>query len=157
MFVRLALESDIETIVDLARMNCELSTPHLTFSADKVRETCRAYLDRGETTIFVVEDRREVIALLVATINEYRHAAGLYTTQEVMFVRPDKRGSRAAALLIKQLNQWSEMLGAIEITGGNDNKFNSDRTARFLQHFGFEQVGYFMRRIIDHGQEGRRQ
>lgn len=148
MFVRLALEEDIEAIVELARMNCELSTPYLTFSPEKVRETCHAYLDRGETTIFVVEDKRQVVALLVATINEYRHAQGIYCTQEVIFVREDYRGTRAAALLMKELVSWSEMLGAIEITGGNDNKFNSERTARFLSHFGFEQVGFFMRRMM---------
>jgi GNAT superfamily N-acetyltransferase len=151
MFVRLALETDTEAIVELARMNCELSTPHLTFSPDKVRETVRNYLDYASPTMFVVEDQREVIALLVATINEYRHAYGLYTTQEVLFVRPDKRGSRAAAILTKELIRWSEMLGAIEITGGNDNKFKSEKMARFLAHFGFEQVGFFMRRMIADG------
>ncbi len=151
MFVRLALEEDTETIVELARMNCDLSTPHLTFSADKVRETVRSYIDHASPTMFVVEDQREVIALLVATINEYRHATGLYTTQEVIFVRPDKRGSRAAAILTKELIRWSKSLGAIEITGGNDNKFNSERTARFLAHFGFEQVGFFMRRMMADG------
>lgn len=148
MFVRLALETDIETIVDLARMNCELSTPYLEFAPERVRETCRLYLAQANPTIWVVEDKREVIALLLATISEYRQAYGLYTTQEVLFVRPDKRGTRAAALLTKELIRWSEHLGAIEITGGNDNKFNSERTARFLGHFGFEQVGFFMRRMM---------
>lgn len=151
MFVRLALEGDTEAIVEMARMNCELSTPHLEFSADKVRDTVRRYLDHAETTMFVVEDKREAVALLVATINEYRHAYGLYTTQEVLFVRPAKRGTRAAALLTKELIRWSNALGAIEITGGNDNKFNSERTARFLAHFGFEQVGFFMRRMVANG------
>lgn len=151
MFVRLALEEDIPAIIDLARMNCEISTPHLEFSEEKVIETCRGYLDRCECTMFVVEDRREVVGLLVATINSYRHATGLYTTQEVLFVRPDKHGTRAAVLLVKELVSWSKMLGAIEITGGNDNKFKSERTARFLEHFGFEQVGFFMRRMLKNG------
>ena len=151
MFVRLALESDIDQIVELARQNCELSTPHLTFSPEKVVDTVYRYLDRCETTIFVVEDKDQIVGLLVATINEYRHATGLYTTQEVLFVRDDYRGTRAAALLMKELVSWSEMLGAIEITGGNDNRFNSDRTARFLAHFGFEQVGFFMRRMMTNG------
>lgn len=148
MFVRLALESDTPAIIELARMNCELSTPYLTFSEEKVIDTVRGYLDRCDTTIFVAEHEREVVGLLVATINEYRHATGLYTTQEVIFVKPEFRGSRAAALLLKTLVAWSQRLGAIEITGGNDNKVNSERTARFLSHFGFEQVGFFMRRMM---------
>lgn len=151
MYVRLALERDIEAIVELSRMNCEISTPHLTFSADKVRETCRRYLDHASPTIFVVEDDGEVTALLAATINEYRHAYGLYTTQEVLFVRPDKHGTRAAVILTRELIRWSKMLGATEITGGNDNKFKTERTAKFLAHFGFEQVGFFMRRVMQNG------
>ena len=151
MFVRLAMPEDTEAIVELARMNCEISTPHLQFSREQVLETVSSYLAHADPTMFVVEDKREVIALLVATINAYRHATGLYTTQEVLFVRPDKHGTRAAVLLIKHLIAWSEMLGAIEITGGNDNSYKSERTARFLEHFGFEQVGFFMRRMVNHG------
>lgn len=148
MLVRLALQEDEDAIVDLARQNCEISTPHLTFSADRVRATCASYLASAEPTIFVVEDKGEVIGLLAATINGYRHADGLYTTQEVLFVRPDKHGTRAAVLLMKHLIAWSEGLGAIEITGGNDNGFKSERTAAFLEHFGFERVGFFMRRMM---------
>jgi len=151
MFVRLALEEDIPAIVDLARMNCAISTPHLTFSEERVVETCRGYLDHGDCTMFVAEHQRQVVGLLVATINSYRHATGLYTTQEVIFVHPAFHGSRAAVLLVKELIRWSEMLGAIEITGGNDNSYKSDRTARFLEHFGFEQVGFFMRRMMKNG------
>lgn len=151
MFVRLALESDVAAIIEMARENCALSTPHLAFSEEKVRETCQSYLDTANPTMFVVEHQREAIGLLVATINEYRHAQGIYCTQEVLYVREKYRGSRAAALLMKHLVAWSKMLGAIEITGGNDNQFNSERTARFLSHFGFEQVGFFMRRMMTNG------
>ena len=155
MFVRLAMPEDAEAIVELARMNCAISTPHLEFSRERVLETVDSYLKRADPTMFVCEDRREVIGLLVATMSAYRHATGLYTTQEVLFVRPDKHGTRAAVLLIKQLIAWSERLGAIEITGGNDNKFKSERTARFLEHFGFEQVGFFMRRMVRNEQKGQ--
>lgn len=148
MFVRLALEADIPAIVDLARENCELSTPHLTFSERRVAETCREYLATANPTIFVVEHERKVIAMLVATINEYRQSEGLFTTQEVLYVSRAHRGSRAAVLLMKHLIAWSKRLGAIEISGGNDNLYQSERTAKFLSHFGFEQVGFFMRRMM---------
>lgn len=149
MLVRLALEEDTEAIVELARQNCEISTPYLTFSPDKVRQTCRSYLDTAHPTIFVAESRGRVIGMLVATISEYRQAEGLYTTQEVLYVDRAHHGTRAAVILMKQLIAWSKMLGAVEITGGNDNDFKSERTARFLEHFGFKRVGFFMRRMMD--------
>jgi hypothetical protein len=49
---------------------------------------------------------------------------------------------------MNELIRWSKMLGAVEITGGNDNSYKSERTAKFLKHFGFEQVGFFMRRMM---------
>ncbi|MGF7008103.1 N-acetyltransferase family protein [Aminobacter sp. BE322] len=151
MFVRLGLEEDIDAVTEMARMNIEETRPGLTFNEFKCRETYYSYLDNASPTIFVVEDKREVIGFLLAEMYDYRAADGLFTTQEVLFVRPDKRGTRAAVILMKHLVAWSEQLGAKEIIGGNDNEFNSERTAKFLEHFGFERVGFSMRRVTAHG------
>lgn len=152
MFVRLALETDLDDIVEMARQaHEETLTDAPPFSERKVREGFQAYLDTASPTVWVVEQRRELIGMLLATISEYRFADGLYTTQELLFVKPENRGSRAAALMMKELIQWSAMLGAKEITGGVDNDYQSERTAKFLQHFGFKQVGIFMRRVMKDG------
>lgn len=148
MLVRLALEDDFDAIVELARLNIAETRPDLAFDAHLAMETCYSYMDKAEPTIFVCEDKREVIGLTLSSINAYRAAAGLFTTQEVLFVRPDKRGTRAAVLLMKNLIAWSQRLGAKEIIGGNDNNFNSDRTAAFLEHFGFQRVGHAMKRVL---------
>lgn len=147
MEVRLALESDADAIVEMARINMQ-TRPTLAFSEARCRATIRSYLDFANPTIFVADDRGEAIGLLVCNFYEYHAADGLCVTQEVLFVRPDKRGTRAAALLMKELIAWGKSLGALEIIGGNDNEFNSDRTARFLEHFGFKRVGYSMRRDL---------
>jgi L-amino acid N-acyltransferase YncA len=151
MFVRLALETDIDDICEMARMNIEETRPEIGYDDFKCRETCYRYLETAEPTIFVVEDKRKVVGFLLASIYEYRASAGLWTTQEVLFVRRESRGSRAAVLLMKHFVTWSERLGAKEIVGGNDNSFNSERTAKFLEHFGFERVGFSMRRAAAHG------
>lgn len=148
MFVRLALASDIDAVVDMARENIETTRSSLVFDEVKCRETFYQYLDTASPTIWVVEDRREAIAFMLAEVYDYRAASGLYTTQEVLFVKPAKRGSRASVLLMKNLITWSQRLGAKEIIGGNDNGFNSERTAKFLEHFGFERVGFAMRRAM---------
>lgn len=148
MRVRLALESDFDAIVEMARLNIEETRTDLVFDEYLARETCYGYLDTAEPTIFVCEDKGQVIGLTLSSINSYRAAAGLYTTQEVLFVRPEKRGSRAAVLLMKNLIDWSRQIGAKEIIGGNDNDFNSDRTAAFLEHFGFRRIGYAMKRVL---------
>lgn len=147
MHVRLALASDREAIVEMARTNMQ-TRPTLAFSEIRCRQTISDYLTYASPTIFVAEHEKEIYGMLVCDFYEYRAADGLFTTQEVLFVRPDKRGTRAAALLMKELIAWSELLGAREIIGGNDNEFNSDRTAKFLERFGFKRVGHSMRRDV---------
>lgn len=157
MFARLALETDEDAYVELGRMAVELSVRHVEFREEKVRALFHRYLERASPTITVVEHQREVIAFLNATVSDYDFADGIYTTQEVLFVRPDRRGTRAAALLLSEFTRWSDQLGALENTGGNDNAINTEQTTRFLKRFGFEQVGSFMRRIrgAEVGQKGR--
>lgn len=147
MQVRLALEGDTEAIVAMARVNMQ-TRPTLTFNEARCRKTIRNYLDFADPTIFIADDKGAAVGFLVCNFYEHRAADGHTATQEVLFVRPGKRGTRAAALLMKQLISWAEMIGANEIIGGNDNEFNSDRTARFLEHFGFKRVGYSMRRDL---------
>lgn len=153
MFVRLALESDFDDIVDMARINITDTRPQLDFDEAICRATLQGYIDRASPTVFVCEDRRKVVGFLLADFYAYRAASGLFTTQEVLFVRPEHRGTRAAVLMMKHLIAWSERLGAKEIIGGNDNEFNSERTAKFLEHFGFERVGFAMRLAMANGRQ----
>ncbi|MCW4115672.1 GNAT family N-acetyltransferase [Aurantimonas sp. MSK8Z-1] len=153
MFVRLALDTDVEDIVRMGRANV-FETKTLdrdAFDEARLREVIQGYFDGANPTIFVVEHRRQVIAFLFATMNRYDYRAGLFTAQRVLYVSPENRGTRAAVLLIKELVRWSERLGAVEIKGGNDNGFQSERTADFLTHFGFERVGLSLTKRLDGG------
>lgn len=151
MFVRLALETDIDAVTEMARSNMTETRTELEFDEFLCRETFYRSIETASPTIFVAEHHRRVVGFLMAEIYAYRAATGLFTTQEVLFVSPEHRGTRASVLLMKHFIAWSEMLGAKEIIGGNDNGFNSERTARFLEHFGFERVGFAMRRSMTHG------
>lgn len=146
MLARLAIEADRAAYIELARQAVAESVRDLDFSAAKVSETFSSYLERAHPTIFVAERRGEIVGFLNATINDYTFANGLYTTQEVMFVRSDQRGTRAAAKLLTMFVEWSDRLGTLENTGGNDNGLFTEQTTRLLSRFGFEHVGHFMRR-----------
>jgi L-amino acid N-acyltransferase YncA len=148
MFVRLAVEADFPAVIDLARMNAEETRPEYPFSADRVAQTCAKYIDDANPILYVVEEGREVIGLLLMRVLELGFTDGLCSSQEVMFVRPDRRGTRAAVMLVRTLISESRRLGVLEVIGGNDNKFNSERTAKFLEHFGFERVGYSLRMML---------
>lgn len=144
MFVRLALESDFDEIVEMGRHNAETTKPLDSYSEEIVRETLQQYLDSADPTVFVCEKNRKLIGFLLAAFGTYEYRAGFYVVQKIMYVKPEYRGTRAAVLLMKHLVDWARRIGAVEITGGNDNAFNSERTAGFLGHFGFQKVGYAM-------------
>jgi len=148
MEVRLALESDAEDIARMFRAGLAESRKDLKFSPERCQNMMRGYLDRANPTIFVCEDQSGVIGMLVCNFYEHHAAYGIFASQEVLYIRPDKRGTRAAALLMKELIAWAEQIGANEVVGGNDNGFRSEQTARFLGRFGFRRVGYAMRRSV---------
>jgi L-amino acid N-acyltransferase YncA len=151
MFLRLSMPEDEDAITEMGRANMVETCPELTFSEEKCRATIRRAIETASPTIWVIEHQRRVIAFLLADMYEYEAAEGFFTVQRVLYVTPAHRGSRAALLLMKHFVAWSERLGAKEIIGGNDNSFNSERTAKFLEHFGFERVGFNMRRVLRDG------
>ncbi|QDP64085.1 MAG: putative glucosamine 6-phosphate N-acetyltransferase [Prokaryotic dsDNA virus sp.] len=144
MFVRLALEDEVETIVELTRRNVEETKPGEPFDADRVRQVFFRYIDGAHTTVWVVEDKRQIIGFGHAGFSPYDYRAGFFAVQKVIYVVPEKRGTRAAVLLAKEQIAWATRLGADRLIGGNDNSFNTDRTTKFLEHFGFERVGSAM-------------
>lgn len=129
----------------MARGNVTETLRGEAFSPERVRQTVRDYLDHATSTFFLVESKGQIHGFLQATMFGYDYRDGLYTCQKVLYVKPEKRGSRAAVLLMKELIAWSKLIGADRIEGGNDNSFKSERTSAFLHHFGFEKVGYAMR------------
>jgi L-amino acid N-acyltransferase YncA len=148
MHVRLATEDDIDEVLAMTQEAMAEVRPWLKYDEAETRDTFTRYLDTAEPTIFVAEHRGAIVGGAVGSIQQYRTASGHFVLHEVLFVRPGSRGTRAAASLMKHLVAWSEMLGAKEIVGGNDSGMKSEKVARFLSNFGFEHVGYSMRRVL---------
>jgi hypothetical protein len=74
--VRLPLDRDEDAYVELARQAVEESAREVGFNPQKVREYFRRYLTGGNPTIFVVDDRRDLVGFLNATISNYSFADG---------------------------------------------------------------------------------
>lgn len=158
MFVRLALESECEDIVAMAGAAVAETTPWYTFNPNKVRRAFKGYLDEALSTFWVVEQDRRIVGFLQARIGEFDFTDGLYTVQKTLYVTPAKRGTRAAAMLMGRFLDWSrKTIKAREAWGGVDNGYQIERTASFLEAFGFTRVGYSMRLDLTDGrQEGHR-
>jgi N-acetylglutamate synthase-like GNAT family acetyltransferase len=147
-FVRLALENDEDACIALTRQHHEENLPHRPFDEERSRATFRRSVETGHPTIFVAEQDKAIIGLLMAVIYDFASSGGHFTTQEVVFVTPDKRGSRASAQLIDTYNQWAEKSGAAEIYTKLAINPKLDRNMRFFKRFGFCPVGVTLMRLV---------
>lgn len=147
IFARLIMPEDKDAVLSLAQMQVEETLPHLDFRRDLAEETFWASVTKAHPTTFVADQDGEVIGYLMATLNEYAFSSGVFVSQEVLYVRPDKRGTRAAVHLIKEFVQWGEIVGAREWLFGISNGFQPDRTARLFERLtGAKRVGYHLRK-----------
>lgn len=142
IFCRLAAEADRAGIIELAQMHPAEVTPWLTFDVDRCNATIsRGLLGTPYLTIFVAEDADGLVGYLVASRTDYAACTGFYIQQDLFFVRPDKRGTRAAAKLFAGFVRWAERLKPEEIFAGASWGRRSAAAARWFQRFGFEPAG----------------
>ena len=145
MRVRLVDHHDEDEIVDLARSYADEAAevlPHIEFDEQTVRNTVFRSLTSADPTIFVAEADDGLVGMMVASIQGFYFMSGVFVQSDIFYVRPEYRGTRAAALLLVELNTWADQLGAKVTIGGNANKLNSDRTARLYERFGYQQAGF---------------
>ena len=152
------MDYDQGDFVRMAVANLEETMPGEPYSIDKLIETFVESITTAHPTTWVVEHKRKIIGLMMSSICAFDYRDGHYTTQRVIYVSPEHRGTRAAVLLVKELIRWSQDIGAAKIDGGNDNSFKSDRTTGFLEHFGFKQVGNYLtlKLLEEHGDGQKR-
>ena len=148
MKARYVRPDDEDAVVELARMQVEETLPHLNFNEIRARASFRRAISSGVSVIFVAETAEgEVIGHIIAHVWPYMGADGFFVSQEMLYVRPDKRGSRAAAELFDLYSKWADSIEANEVFAGIANGHNPERTEKFMKKFGFERVGYSLRRI----------
>ena len=146
MRARLAMPKDRKAVLGLAKMQVEETLPHLDFHAGIAGATFDESVTMGHPTMFVAEANGKVIGYSMCMLEGYAFTTGTFVVQEVIYVRPDKRGTRAAAALLKQFIQWGHDVGAREWIMGISNAFQPERTARFMEHFGAERVGIYLKK-----------
>lgn len=140
---RLLEERDRAALQALGRAHAAETSPHLTFDPARCDSLIDRALRNGNPGIFVAEDGDEVIGYLVAVREAYAACSGVYVEQQLLFVRPDKRGTRAAAKLFAGFIRWAELQQAEEVFA---SIWGRPAGARWIRGFGFEPAGLQMRR-----------
>ena len=138
MIARLLDEADRPAMLELARAMQVEQAPDLTFDEGRFNATLDRSLATANPVIFVAEDAGEVLGFLVASAVNYAACAGFYLEHQLFYVRPDKRGGRAAAKLLTEANWWADRIKPTDVFASMAWGRRSDAAARWLRRFGFE-------------------
>ena len=142
MLARIAIESEANAVVELARLQMAELLPHLDFDPSVAHRTFSNYLASASPTIFVVEGRdRAPVGFLTAQLCDYDFARGFYVTRSPVFVRKDYRDTPAAEALGKAYDEWAARLSPAGV-------YAVDEHGRADAPDGYSAVGAVYRRGV---------
>lgn len=148
MTVRLAMPEDAPQVLAMALHMAECAG-HQPPDRATMRGTFVRAIHDADPTLFVDVEGDEVVGFIACGIRRHAFAAGVFTTQELWYVRPDKRGTRAAARLLKQFISWSEMLQATDMLFGVPYGIEAERAARLIERLtGARRCGVMLRKAL---------
>jgi len=144
--IRKAKESDMDAIIELGKsMYVESDYQGMAFNEDK----CRAFLSVVITTglAIIAEKDGWIVGMLGAGIQPHIFTDTLMSWDDLVYVLPQYRGTRAAQRLITVYIAWAQELGVKRenIYIGINAGINIDRTARFYHKLGFKRSGINMK------------
>lgn len=138
---RLALSSDLPAVLEMCEAGVAENAPHIPFSRAAAEATFYRYLYAADPTIFVAERDGRVSGVAACSLHKYLFAPDIFVVLDTIYVRPDSRGTRAAACLVEQFLEWGQSLGAREWHAGTSTDRDAEASMRFFARFGAQPAG----------------
>lgn len=124
---------------------------HRAFSKNKVSGLMFSYnADTSGDYLFklVLNDAGEIIGGIMAFMTEPYFSEDRVAFDNGIFIDENKRGSRAAFLLLNEYVKWAVERGAKEVWFGETAGIAREAFAKLMAHCGFTNQGSFYRRIL---------
>jgi L-amino acid N-acyltransferase YncA len=140
--VRRATEDDRFALFKLAvAMHRETDYSAMRFDPAKALDRLGAWLHSPEGVMLVAESDGEVVGMLAATCRAPWFSDELMASEDLFFVRPDKRAGRTALRLLQAFINGAESLGVRHIRAGIATGKAGAPAARLYEHVGFTLSG----------------
>lgn len=151
MIIRPPDYEDVETLIELgSQLHRESAYSFLPYEPARVRVMITEYLkDRTSRCGLMAESGGAAIGMIGGVLIEYYFCAEKLVADEVLFVRPDRRGGLAAARLIEALEEWAIGQGARELCLSVSTGVNRSATGRLYEGLGFVPVGGVFKKRLD--------
>lgn len=98
--------------------------------------------------VFVAEVDGEIVGGLAASATVSMFGPDMVASEHGIFVKPRRRATGAAQLLIDAYLTWAKEMGVRRVNAGNSAGMDDSRYVRLMEHYGFERVGSLMYRNI---------
>jgi GNAT superfamily N-acetyltransferase len=98
-------------------------------------------LIKGGGAIFLVEHEKQIIGGFVGRIGGDWFNNIKIAFDDVLYVKPEFRKTRAAYMLIQAFIRWAQLMGASRIQCGTTTGVESKSCIRLYEHFGFTEYG----------------
>lgn len=138
--------NDLGAFVLLCKSQVDETLPHMPFEADVVAHYAKYAIRDDQMSVFVAEQDGKLIGYLVANLEPYLFCHGYSASQEVVYVLPEYRTTRAAYLLLKYYVDWAAEHEVLETYVGVANGIDMERKKAFFERKGFDVVGYYLRK-----------
>lgn len=139
----------VNDIVAMGKVFVAENGAHLNYDEEEVRATCDLVLndmDREHFNIFLVYKDHEALGFIFASCGKYLFNKQRYAQQELLFVRPAYRHTRAFLKLIKSFEEWARLRSSVEIWMGSAH---SKTLGNILPKIGYPEVGtYHKKRTV---------
>jgi len=142
VLVRLAVEADRLPIFKLSvHMHQETDFSSYHFDPQKAINNIGAWIHGGdERFLLVAEKDGVVVGMLFAALKRPWFGDDLLASEEVFYVQPEHRGSRAAYILMREFCSIAKARGARHLRAGVATG-SGPAAERLYQHFGMHYVG----------------
>ncbi|OTG80806.1 GNAT family N-acetyltransferase [Acinetobacter sp. ANC 4558] len=142
MQVRVATLGDVPAIIQIARQFI-LEAPNYSnreLSEESLTKNLQAVIN-GSGAVVLAERQSKVVGGIVCLTSKDWFNDELIAFEQVFYVDPKFRSSRAPFLLLEAFIRWSKLMKANRIQCGTTTKINTKGCLRLYERFGFREYG----------------
>ena len=120
------------------QMHKETDFRHFPINPEKLLNNLGHWIHSG-LSLLVVDDGK-IVGMLFASIRNSWFSDDNYAAEDILYVLPEYRGTRAAFMLVRGLNHWVKQIGIKHLTAGVSTG-TGPGAERLYKHFGMNHMG----------------
>lgn len=137
--IRPGTESDVVNLFKLCvQMHRETDFKHISINPEKVISNLGFWINDG--LLLVAEKDDKLIGMMFASVKKPWFSDEEYATEDILYVVPEYRGTRAGFLLVRGLLDWVKEKGFKHVRAGVSTG-TGQAAEKLYRHFGMEYMG----------------